>query len=858
MRLRLDNLRLTKYLLWRGLPVLIGVSFSVATCWLWKALLEQDFANKQHFGKVAAASVKQELDSQLQNRFQALIRMERRWSNRGGMPQVEWEIDAQNYLRDYPGFQAIEWIDSEFNVRWIVPLAGNEAAQNLNLAFEPRRKAALEASRQRYTLTVTRTINLVQGGKGFLVYVPIFLKTSKTTVTPHSSPVLFDGFILGVFRIQSLLDTLLDQEKIAPGYALAILEGTEEIYRRSFPGHSSSIDPKWIQEKEIFWEGVTWHLRVWPTRELLVAQQSPLPRLVLSGGLVMAVLGTSAVHLAQTAQRRNQQVTIINQKLTQEQIEHQQASVKLQEKESTLRSFFNSSPLMMGIVELVEDDILDIEDNVTTAKFWGFTPEAMRNRLATTLGQPPAQVRQWIQYYRESQQTSSPVHFEYADTTGTSTSWLSATVCPIVRTTGNRVRFSYVVEDITVRKQAETILQQTKEELEILVAERTMALTQAKEKLECQLEEGRQAEANLQELESRWRTLLENVPLVVVGLECNGQVEYVNPFFLQLTGYVSGEVLSKNWFNIFVPQSQFQQAQQIFKEILLQTSLTSYQYSILSKSGAEKIISWNTVLLRNKKGEVSGTISIGLDITERHAIEKMKNEFIAVASHEMRTPLTSIHGILQLLDAGRLGKLSPPGQKMSNVALRNSQHLVNLVNDILDLERIESGQEKMEKQQCDSEELINQAVAMLLPVAQAHQVVLKTNSKSIIFWGDRERILQTLTNLISNAIKFSTADDQVWITSQQHHKNDQEILFAVKDFGRGIPSDKLESIFERFHQVDATDSRLKGGTGLGLAICRHIVEQHGGKIWVESILAEGSSFYFTFPLESSESTTHES
>ncbi len=129
-------------------------------------------------------------------------------------------------------------------------------------------------------------------------------------------------------------------------------------------------------------------------------------------------------------------------------------------------------------------------------------------------------------------------------------------------------------------------------------------------------------------------------------------------------------------------------------------------------------------------------------------------------------------------------------------------------------------------------------------MADEHQIILETNSPSIKLNADRERIVQTLTNLISNAIKFSAAGSKVWLTSTLQ---ETEVLFSVKDRGRGIPEDKLETIFERFQQVDASDSRKKGGTGLGLAICRHIVEQHKGKIWVESVYGEGSTFYFSIP-----------
>ena len=499
---RLKELIAKKVSLWRWLPLLVWLGISTGTLLLWQALADRDLNTKKRLVEFAAASIKQEVNTQMRNRFQALERMKQRWISREGTPKVEWEVDAQKYLRDYPGFQAIEWIDPDFYVRWIVPLAGNEAAQNLNLAFEPRRKVALEKARQKHTLTVTRTIDLVQGGKGFLVYVPIFLEESKTNETPDYRKNSFDGFILGVFRIKSLLDKLLD-DNVAPGYALAIFDGKEEIYRRSFSENSRQMETQWTQEAEINFEGVTWQLKVWKTSELLTAEQSLLPRFVLAGGLVVAVLGANTVYLAQTAQRRTQQVKTINQKLTQEITERQKASSTLREKESTLRSFFNSSTLMMGIVELVDDNILHIADNEATAQFFGITPQAMSNRLASSLGVPPAEVSKWIQHYHESQKTGSPVNFEYPHRTENSTRWLSATVCPIVQTKGMRARFSYIVEDITVRKQAETILQQTKKELEILVAERTAALNQVNESLKWELGERCQAEANLKEFSAQ-------------------------------------------------------------------------------------------------------------------------------------------------------------------------------------------------------------------------------------------------------------------------------------------------------------------------------------------------------------------
>ena len=249
--------------------------------------------------------------------------------------------------------------------------------------------------------------------------------------------------------------------------------------------------------------------------------------------------------------------------------------------------------------------------------------------------------------------------------------------------------------------------------------------------------------------------------------------------------------------------------------------------------------------IRNDAGCILGAVLVFRDMTERKAVERMKDEFISVVSHELRTPLTAIRGSLGLLASGRLCHLNPPKcQKMAAIGMANATRLVRLVNDILYLDRIEAGQMTMEKRLCDSAELMSGAVDLLQVTAKAQGITLFLQCFSASIWVDPDRITQVLINLLGNAIKFSPRGSTVRLSAE---RREREIVIEVKDHGRGIPASKLSRIFERFQQVDASDSREKGGTGLGLAICRTIVAQHGGEIWVESTLGQGSSFYFSLP-----------
>lgn len=422
-----------------------------------------------------------------------------------------------------------------------------------------------------------------------------------------------------------------------------------------------------------------------------------------------------------------------------------------------------------------------------------------------------------------------------------------------------------MIEDITQRKLSERELHQAHLTLE----QRATQLAAANQQLQITLAELRTTEANLRESERRWRSLLENVNLVVVGLNPTGKVEYVNPFFLALSGYSQVEVLGKDWCTNFIPQQQRQVVRKIFQELLEQELHSYCQNSIFTKSGQEKVIAWNNTVLHNLQGDVIGTMSIGEDITERQAMERIKDEFIAVVSHELRTPLTSINGALKLLSKGLVPPHSEKGRRAINIAADSCEGLVRLVNDILVLERLESGKISLLKQLINAADLAIKATGMMQLAADQAGVSISVVSPTIQLNVDADRIIQVLTNLLSNAIKFSPSGSKICLTaelldaseaSRQSQKGSnlgnhslstqaERVLFKVKDQGRGIPAEKIDSIFERFSQVDGSDSRQKGGTGLGLAICHSIVQQHGGQIWVESTVGKGSAFYVMLPVK---------
>ncbi|WP_433972173.1 ATP-binding response regulator [Tunturiibacter lichenicola] len=242
-----------------------------------------------------------------------------------------------------------------------------------------------------------------------------------------------------------------------------------------------------------------------------------------------------------------------------------------------------------------------------------------------------------------------------------------------------------------------------------------------------------------------------------------------------------------------------------------------------------------------------------LQLTQRSELDTLKDEFISTVSHELRTPLTSIRGALGLLSSGIIGDVDAKALNLLRIAVTNTDRLIRLINDILDLERMESGRAPLQIRRCSLRDLAQQAIDTMTAMADANTVhlVLEPSTvaqaaypEALFFDGDADRILQVLTNLLSNAIKFSPAASTVRVHTEAASDS---ILLKVVDEGRGIPSDKLDTIFDRFQQIEPSDARQKGGTGLGLAICRSIVQQHSGSIWAQRNLGPGTTMYMMLP-----------
>jgi len=239
---------------------------------------------------------------------------------------------------------------------------------------------------------------------------------------------------------------------------------------------------------------------------------------------------------------------------------------------------------------------------------------------------------------------------------------------------------------------------------------------------------------------------------------------------------------------------------------------------------------------------------------ELKKIDEMKSEFVSVASHELRTPLAAIKNAVQLILQGRTGEINENQKNFLSMADRNISRLTNILNDLLNLSRIESGKIDLKIEELDPRSTMEFIVSSLKPQADGKSIQLRTEIQKELpsVYGDREKIEQILTNLVGNAIKFTPEGGEITVSTRASPRRKNELAISVSDSGIGISEDQFEKIFEKFHQVEGSLHRSVTGTGLGLAITKGLVEAHHGEIWVESQIGKGSTFTFTLPISEGE------
>lgn len=355
--------------------------------------------------------------------------------------------------------------------------------------------------------------------------------------------------------------------------------------------------------------------------------------------------------------------------------------------------------------------------------------------------------------------------------------------------------------------------------------------------------------ALLAENEARIRAIIEKMPVGLAVTSIDGSVEMINPALNSILGLTEDIAAGRNLVEILRLHQNNQEYRGSFADWC---ALYREPKRITTLRDDGEPLAAEVSIDQFEFDDEPRFLAIVADVTERHKLETMKQEFLAMISHDLRTPLMSVMSVLGIIGSGSYGKINEKVESRIKMAERNVLRLVNLVNDLLDLQRLESAAFTLAPADVAVFDILEASIESVQEFATNNQVIVTCDfhDKTLMLHADRERLIQVVVNLLSNAIKFSRGGT----VSLQATKHEESVEIGVRDTGCGIADDQQQMIFERYRQADSKSKTSMKGTGLGLAICRTIIELHGGSIGVESKLDQGSYFWIRIPLVSLKTT----
>ncbi len=353
-----------------------------------------------------------------------------------------------------------------------------------------------------------------------------------------------------------------------------------------------------------------------------------------------------------------------------------------------------------------------------------------------------------------------------------------------------------------------------------------------------------QMATELKESSRKQLAVVNNARDFICTIDAQGRFISANPASMSLLNIDADEILGKHFIDL-VASNDVSKALNYLEELKTSTVDTPLELQMRSNSGAIVETIWSA----HWSPEENSTFCVVHDMTERRRAEKLKQEVMAMITHDLRTPLSVINNVLSFFETGMSGSFDEKGRKYVLMAKRNADRMMSLINDLLDIEKIKSGQISLEIDKVNLSRCFESCEGLCAGLAEDSEVQLQFEKTSIYVEADEKRLDRVLSNLVSNAIKFSPKGKTVCVSAEA---KETAVLIRVLDEGPGIPIEMRESVFDRFQQVPGVNAGEKGGSGLGLTICKEIVELHGGKIWVEGE-PSNNSFVFSLPVSSNNS-----
>ena len=685
---------------------------------------------------------------------------------------------------------------------YMEPLRGNEAAFGFDLFSEKERQRAAVRARDSGASASTAPLTLVQEtGRqlGFLLMLPVY-RNGAPISTEAERRNGFVGVVYAAFRMEDLARAVFGSDadrldlKVADVGAVGGAGSEESPLLHLMPLAGLLTIPRFSSEKRLQFGGRQWRLRidaVDAVDTLTAVRRTSM--MVLAGGTLISFL---VFALLQSLASSRARALALAERMTRD----------LSESEARIRAVLDNT--LDAIISIDEQGLIE-SFNLAAEHVFGHRAEDVLGRnIKRLMPEPYAGAHDG--YLRADRETGHRkiigIGREVLGRRADGTCFpMELAITEVV--VNDRRRFIWLVRDITERKRAEE---------------------------------------RLLEINRRFDLAAESAGIGVWDWDIGSNTGVWDDRMYALYGVGRDDFprINEAWL-YFVHPDDRPRLQTHLRAALRGAAPLDTELRIRVR-GEVHHIKVNAVVVRNAEGRAVRMIGINYDISERKRAEQFKNEFVSTVSHELRTPLTSIRGSLGLVEAGVAGELPAGAKSLVSIAVKNCERLVGLINEILDMEKIESGKMTIQLSSHELMTLVEQAVEANQGFAVQHgtRIEILARLPDAKVGVDADRLLQVLANLLSNAAKFSPAGEVVGISL---FRRGDRLRVEVVDHGPGIPDEFRTRIFEKFSQADGSTTRAKGGSGLGLSISRALVERMGGEIDFLSTPGQGSCFWFELP-----------
>ena len=779
-----------KILLWKASPALLlallaAVIVMFFTIILWQNSKNQEYKAIKTVVEEESKIVEQGIVNHIKNSVIALRRMAKRWEVHQGTPKEEWVVDAQHYVYDFKALAAVEWVDETYHVRWVEPLENNEKAVGLDIAFNDERLKALEGARERNKITLTAPIDLVQGYRAFISYIPLYINET------------FNGFIVGIFNTEIFISNLL-HDGFHNSFNIEIKDKEKVVFTSS---DKALYGKDWEVTKTIHVFGRDWVTSIWPKEEYIKEYSSVLPQITLLTGILFSLLVGFAVYTAIISNHRNKLL------------------IKSQER-------------FKLVVEGARDGIWDWPDMEQDEEYWspqwkkllGYEDheiQASASKFFSLLH--PSDINIVKQAVDDHITRGKPFDIEYRlKTKSGAYCWFQAKAVVTTDSQTGKRRMTGSITDINVRKIAE-------EKLKIVSEKLGLILDNAGEGIYGLDLEGHTTFAN----KAAEKMLGYSIEEMVNQSQHN----------LIHHHYADGSVYPRedcNIYKAFKDGKVHTEDKEVFWK--KDGEALPVEYSSKPIINEENEITGAVVVFRDITERKKAELEKEKLIRELKISNQELDSFAYIASHDLKAPLRVIDNTSKWLEEDLEAYLNDDMKE--NMALLRSRvnRMEKLLDDLLEYSRIGKTSDNRFQEKLGGKELLDD-IELLLSASERFQIKVEEKLESITV--NRMPLQQILLNLISNAMKHHDKDKgiiEVTVEEDEIH-----YIFTVKDDGPGIPKQYHKDIFKMFKTLKPRDE--VEGSGMGLAMVYKNIELYGGTITLESEEGKGCAFSFTWPKE---------